>query len=382
MRTSVVVVTGQGDTAEIAEVLLSTPGTALVQHRFDGHVVHRRTSLERDGVAVHTAEVLELTHGCVSCTVRDDLIEHLRRLHRRPDVDRIVIRLGPWLEPEPVCIAITRSAAARDLRIGAVITSVDSRTWLAQALGDEVLPDGRTVAQVAVGQVEFADAVVLNTPQTETLEVVRRLAPRSRITVGAERLALALNHLDAHSRRGCSDNPHSPLLRGQPPLGTAGLVRLLEFTSRLPFHPQRLYAAVDLLLDGVVRTRGRLWVASRPDQVMWMESAGGGLRVDHAGKWLASMTSSEAAYVDPQRRAMADLMWDYRFGDRHTSMTVLVCGADGDEVLAGLRGALLTDDEAAHPERWRHYPDPFGGWHGDGCDDSVRIGPSAPDGLA
>ena len=67
---------------------------------------------------------------------------------------------------------------------------------------------------------------------------------------------------------------------------------------------------------------------TRGDQVMWLESAGGGLRVASAGKWLAAMTSSEVAYVDPERRAFADLMWEHRFGDRHTSMTILACGAD------------------------------------------------------
>ena len=96
---------------------------------------------------------------------------------------------------------------------------------------------------------------------------------------------------------------------------------------------------------------------------MWLESAGGGLRVDHAGLWLAAMTSREVAYVDPERRAMADLAWSDRHGDRHTSMTVLVCGADPEKILAGLRGALLTDDEMARPQSWRHYPDPFGDWH-------------------
>ena len=232
---------------------------------------------------------------------------------------------------------------------------------------DDELPDGRTLAQVVVGQAEFADLVVLDHPEPVTLAVLRRLAPRARITVGRTRVELALAHLDDDSRRGRSDHPHAPLLAGLPPLAADGAVGIVEFSARRPFHPERLHAAVDLLLDGVVRTRGRLWLANRDDQVMWLESAGGGLRVASAGKWLAAMTASEVAYVDPERRAFADLMWEHRFGDRHTSMTVLVCGAEPAELVDALNGALLTDDEMACPRSWSGYDDPFGDWHEDPC---------------
>ncbi|CAN3131286.1 Zinc chaperone Rv0106 [Mycobacterium sp. smrl_JER01] len=359
MRTPVVVVTGQSDTEAAAGTLVTCTGTALVEHRFDGHVVHRRTTLVQRGMAVTADAVLELTRCCVSCTVREDLLEHLAGLHRRPDVDRIVVRLSPWLEPEPVCYAIMHSPVARDVAVSAVVATVDSAGWLAQALGEDELDDGRTVAQVVVGQVEFADVVVLTEPHSDTLATVRRLAPRARVTVGTSRLEGALAHLEADARRGRSDDPHGSLLAGQPPLEAAGPVRLVEFQARRPFHPERLYAAVDVLLDGVVRSRGRLWLANRPEQAMWLESAGSGLRVTHAGKWLAAMTSREVAYVGPERRAMADLIWGYRYGDRHTSMTILVCGADETVILDALRGALLTDGEMDRPRDWCGYPDPF-----------------------
>jgi G3E family GTPase len=378
MRTPVVLVAGQGDADAVAGALMRQAGTVVVEHRFDGHVVRRRMAMLRDGELITTEDALELAHGCVACTIRNDLLVLLRKLHRRGDVDRIVLHLAPWLEPEPICWAIncTRvrvgpgyldGPAARDVVIAGVVTCVESVDWLGQALGDEELPDGRTVAQVVVGQAEFADLLMLNHPEPATLAVLRRLASRARITVGVGRVELALAHLDSGSRRGRSDHPHAPLLAGQPPLGADGAVGILEFSARRPFHPKRLHAAVDLLLDGVVRTRGRVWLANRADQVMWLESAGGGLRVASAGKWLAAMTASEVAYVDPERRALADLMWEHRFGDRHTSMTILMCGADPAELADALKGALLDDDEMARPESWKRYDDPFGDWHEDPC---------------
>jgi G3E family GTPase len=374
MRTPVVLVCGQGNADGVAEVLAQESGTVVVRHRFDGQVVVRSVRIHDD-----TSQwPLEVANGCVACTVRDDLLVLLRRLHRRSDVCKIAVVLMPWLEPEPVCWAIDNvrvgpgyidGPAARDVRVDAVVSSIDASNWLSQAVGDDELADGRTAAQVVVGQAEFADVLVLTEPESKTLSVLRRLAPRSRITVGTDRLEMALNHLEPDARRGRSSHPHEPLLAGQPSLDPDGDVGLLLFSARRPFHPQRLHVALDLLLDGVVRARGRLWLANRFDAVMWIESAGGGLMFNYIGKWLAAMNPNQLAYVDPQRRALAAADWDNRLGDRHVSMTVLVCGAEPEVIVDGLRGALLTDDELSRPNEWARYDDPFGDWHEDPCDD-------------
>lgn len=385
MRTPVVLVAGQGDTDSVAEQLSRKPGTVLVRHTYDGQVVLRTVGNH----AARSEWPLELAHGCVSCTVRDDLLILLRRLHRRTDVTRIVVQLMGWHEPEPVCWAIDNihvrvgpgyidGPASRDVAVEAVVTCVDTLPWLHEAVGEDELDDGRTVAQVVVGQAEFADVLVLTEPESTTLAVLRRLTPRARITVGADRVEMALAHLEPDSRRGRATSPHDALLAGQPPLDSDGEVAIIEFTARRPFHPQRLHAAIDLLLDGVVRTRGRAWLANRPTDVMWVESAGGGMHFSNAGRWLAAMDTSERAYADPERLAMAAIEWDDCFGDRHVSLTVLVCGARSDDIVDALRGALLTDDEFSQPDEWAGYPDPFGDWHEDPCDEPVTDEPANP----
>ena len=79
------------------------------------------------------------------------------------------------------------------------------------------------------------------------------------------------------------------------------------------------------------------------------------------------MTAAEVAETDSERRIFAELQWEYRFGDRHTAMTVLVCGAEPTEILDALGGALLTDRELAAPQEWSRYQDPIGDWHQDPC---------------
>ncbi|MCV7382888.1 ribosome hibernation factor-recruiting GTPase MRF [Mycolicibacter longobardus] len=379
MRTPVILVAGQHGTYAAVDALRAKAGTVTVGYRLDGHVVVRETTSGPVGTAKVSA--LELAHGCVTCTIRNDLLVLLRRLHRRANAERIVVHLLDWLEPQPICWAIRNvrvrvgpgyidGPAGRDVEVAAIVTCVNATTWLSEALGDDELDDGRTIAQVVVGQAESADAIVVSDPDPTALAVLRRLAPRARITAGIDRLERALSHLDADARRGRGDDPHAPLLAGQPSLRAEGPVEMIEFHARRPFHPQRLHSALDVLLEGVVRARGRLWLANRGERAVWLESAGGGLQTALAGKWLAAMTGAEATRVTPERHAFADLIWDHRYGDRHTSLVVLTCGADTEQIRVGLTGALLTDDELRHPNQWSSYPDPFGDHHQEPCDET------------
>lgn len=383
MRTPVILVAGQGAGTDAVDVLLRDEGTAVVGYSVDGHVVVRQVSNMRDTKLVITQWPLEITNCCVTCTIRNDLLILLRQLHRRDDVQRIVVQLMEWLDPEAICTAINDTSvqlgpgyidgpAGRDVGIQAVVTCIDTGAWLSQALGEDELDDSRTVAQVVVGQAAFADVLVLTEADRATLAVLRRLAPRARITVGLQHFTTALKHLDAQSRRGRSDDPHDSLLAGQPPLHPDGEVELLEFNARRPFHPERLHQAIDALLDGVVRVRGRAWLASQPDTVVWIESAGGGLGVGDAGRWLAGMSESDRAYADPERTAMAASHWDDRFGDRHIALTILVCGANPGTIMTALHGALLTDAELDNPQGWAGFPDPFGEWHEDPCSERAH----------
>ena len=373
MRTPVVLVAGQGTADEVADRLITTKGTISVSYALEGHLAIRQIVEMRSERRIISVWPIEVT-GCVNCAIRADLLPLLRRLHRREEVSRIAVRLPIWGDPESLCTAIENTPlhlgpgyidgpAARDVVVAAVVTGIHSASWLHQALGDDELDDARTVAQVVVGQAEFADVLVLTEPDARTLAVLRRLSPRARITVGTDNVELALANLDPLARRGRSDDAHDPLLAGQPPLRPDGEVQLLEFNARRPFHPLRLHHAIDELLDGVVRIRGRSWIASRPDAVVWIESAGGGLGVAHCGTWLADMDTTERAYVDPERVALAGALWDDRFADRHVALTALLCGADPEAITNALAGALLADDELARPQDWSDYPDPFGEWH-------------------
>jgi G3E family GTPase len=176
-------------------------------------------------------------------------------------------------------------------------------------------------------------------------------APRSSTVHGL------LEAVPATARKGAVTDAHAPLLRWCPPLEPDCGVVLTVFEARRPFHPARLYGAIDVLLSGVVRTRGRIWVATQPDVALWLESAGGGLRVGHAGAWLAAVGDDAWQRVDPDRRAKASMDWHPRWGDRVQEIVILSHDASPAHVVTTLRDALLTDEELAGD--WHGYEDPF-----------------------
>lgn len=377
-----------GAEAVIARISALDPDVAVLHHDLrdigSGHVHRRLRHGDRDEWTV-----LELAHGCLSCTLREDLLPQLHLLGRPGGPRRIVLHLDPALEPEQVCWSLARVlvdgapiTARVDLR--GVVTCIDSGSWLDDATGDltvgergmaELPDDERTVAQVAVGQAEFAD-VLVHTGTADAWQLARTDAVLERLAPGVPRMFLSgldarvlLTDLPPTARRGRPDDVHGPLLRGQPSLARDCGVQLSVFSARRPFHPERLHDAIDALLDGVVRTRGRIWLATRPEAVLWLESAGGGLRIGHAGEWLAAGDAATWAAADPERRALASLGWHPRFGDRAQDIVVLSHDADPTGIEAALATALLTDAELAAGEAaWRTFPDPFGWWHTDPCD--------------
>lgn len=135
---------------------------------------------------------------------------------------------------------------------------------------------------------------------------------------------------------------------------------VVHFVERRPFHPMRLHHALDVLLDGVLRTRGRVWVASQPDVALWLESAGGGLAVGRRGPWLAALDDWSA--IPAERRAAALATWDPYYGDRSQELVVITATAQVEDITAALHDALVTDEELALAGEL-DFLDPFAACH-------------------
>lgn len=403
-RTPLTLVTGldRALSARIAHTL-TTPGTVVVSHDLrdveHGRVVRSIHRMDADGTDHYSLDDVELEHGCVSCTLRLDLLPLLRTLHRET-VARIVVVLDPVVEPEHVALEIkstvvevpglTPAPAGDDVALLHTVCGVDAARWLADATGDVTLAeeglgvgeDERTLAQVAVGQVRFADTLIVERADAvdsawdlaRLHAVLIRLAPgagmrtlNSQQSLDSALMAGALSSGTTHSPHGRPRRPFDPLLAGRPDLTADCGVELFVYEATRPFHPGRLHDALDALLDGVVTAHGRLWVAANPDDILWLDSAGGALGILRVGSWLATDPEAEA---DDDHRAVASMIWDETYGDRHSSLAVLCHRAVPDEIRSALDGALVTDAElAGGPEYLAALPSPFGTEHHDPCDD-------------
>lgn len=386
-HTPVVIVAGLALTAAqaVADALLDVR-TAVVHHDLAqlpcGMMIRRiRHGADDDTTA------RQLAHGCVSCMLREELLPLLRSLATSADLDRIVLHLDPRMEPETVCWALEHMMVEGDpvtdmVTVQAVLTVLDAASWLADATGNQGLSerrlaagleDDRTVAQLAVGQVEFADAIIVAGAATDvdtarrTDAVLDRLvpvAPQARATqLDVEALLAAV---PANSRRGRVDDSHAVLTHHTYPWHTQHGVGTVLFGARRPFHPARLHDALQVLLQGVVRARGRMWIATQPDQALAVESAGGGLRIAQAGPWLGAVP--DWSNINVERALMASLRWDNQFDDREQALLIIYHATDPEVIIPALDAALITDTElTAGEQEWRTWSDPFGHFHTDPC---------------
>ncbi len=382
---------------------LALPGTALISHDLRalplGYVI-RQTRKMRDDADDFAIDGIPLDHGCATCTVRRDLLPMLRRLHREPGVERIVVALDPAFEPESVAAEIIGTVvedddlpagtAGEEVTIRATIAVVDEQTWLRDATGDLTVyeaklateEDERTLAQLAVAQVRFGDVLVIeggadgdHYRAAQLRAVLRRINPAAiqqpvgpHQSVTIDQLIVSLAALRPESRRGRPTTPFDPLLDGCPPLAGDCGIEMVVFEADRPFHPERLHEAIDVLLDGVVCSRGRIWLTSSPDHLLWLESAGEALGLSRGGRWIAARTDAECARLDPAVRAMAAARWDDEHGDRHSSIVVVTHRADTSEIEAALTAALVTDEEIARGRVClAALPSPFGDVHHDPC---------------
>ncbi|MDG4793265.1 GTP-binding protein [Micromonospora sp. WMMD1082] len=388
-------------TYAVARALLAAdPALLLVRHDLAdvrAGTVHR---VVRDRSGVREDKRISLAHGCVSCTLREDVLPTLARLARdHPDRD-LVLMLPEVVEPEAVAAAcahcLVDGAPISDLlHVDSYVTVVDAEHLLdglastddLKALGiHAAADDDRSLADVIVRQIEYADTIVLWGQSRDGGYDTSRLAVLlGRMTPWATQVLVDGDVVDARALtrqlRGTDRHrPETPgvLVRGleghtlglHEPHPDCGVVSVV-FRARRPFHPGRLHAVLEEVNAEVIRSRGHLWLASQPETVVAWEFAGGGLSLGSLGRWLAFLPDARWDEVSDHRRLAAALDWDPYYGDRHQHLVFIGLDLDPAGLHRTLARCLLTDAELADGEQtWRGYDDPF-----TGCFPLADLGP-------
>ncbi|MCM4077998.1 CobW family GTP-binding protein [Paractinoplanes hotanensis] len=368
-------------------LLVTDPTLILVAHDLTGvrDGVVRRTVRTSDQVLEDDST--ELVHGCVSCTLREDVIPTLVRLSRRHPGSDLLLALPPAVEPEAVAAAYAMSGADA-VRLDSFVTVVEAAGLLDDLTSTDGLRDrdrhaaandDRAVADVVSRQVEFADTIVVwSSPEIDVLErdrltaLLHRLAPwAAHVRIGDSPM-VDCTALAARLLRTSRHDPAVPGMLGRAlegyPIGIhdpAGehSVNAMLFHSRRPFHPRRLHDVLDDLTSETLRGRGHLWIATQPDAAIGWESSGSGLRLGNLGRWLASLPRERWGEASDMRRLAADANWDPYYGDRTTALSFVGLDLDVEAMTATLRRCLLTDAEIADgADGWHALPDPFAGF--------------------
>ncbi|MEV0276811.1 GTP-binding protein [Streptomyces sp. NPDC050610] len=364
--------------AAVDRLLRDVPGSVALHHDLstatEGTV--RRTVRDRSGV--RDRGEAPLVNDCACCALREDLVPELERLAEDGDCRLAVVELWDSVEPKAMAEVVAVHGGP-ELLLTAVFTAVDPALVVpCLACGDDLAEAGlaaapgdqRTVGDTFARQLEYPSVLALVDASAEgaidpadpddlaAFALLDQLAPAARqVGVGSGGLAAAaLAGFDVEAA-AARQHPACALL---PQAADAGGVATLVWQRRRPFHPGRLYAALEDLTCAAARSRGRFWLADRPDTLLSWDAAGGALCVENAGPWLAALPDAAWELVDPARRVAAAMDWHPEHGDRAQHLAFTSPGLDGDGLRALLDSCLLTDAEyAAGPAAWRRLSPAF-----------------------
>ncbi|MFF7552546.1 CobW family GTP-binding protein [Streptomyces olivaceus] len=371
----------------VARLLADVPGSVVLHHDLATAAAGTVVRTVRDATGILSAGEAPLVNDCACCALREDLVPELVRLADAGGTPLAVVELWDSVEPKAMAEVVT----AGGFTVTGVITAVDPALVLPYlGNGDDLAEGGlaaaatdqRTVADTFARQLEYAPVLALaeglpGSPEAddEDRELLAQLHPTARrVPIGhgnpagappagpasaspssaLARAALAGFDVEAAA---AAQHPACALL---PADADAHGVATLVWHRRRPFHPERLYAALEDLTCAAARSRGRFWLAGKRDTLLHWDAAGGALCVEGAGPWLASLPDAAWELVPPVRRAAAALDWHPEHGDRCQHLVFTSPGLDRDGLERLLESCLLTDAEyAAGQAAWELLPPAF-----------------------
>lgn len=334
-------------------------------------LVHREL---RDAGGAFDVGDVPLTNDCPCCALREDLLPRLLGIADEGRHGLAIVELWGGSDPHPAVEVVAGGESdgrqlADVVELAGVVTAVDPDRLIGElSVPDDLVLHGehtarrdeRTRAEALAHQIEYATtlAVPRATAHAPGLALLRRLHATARVVrLGTGTLTrAALGGFDVAAARD-RVNPAIALLPQQ--RDEAGVTTLV-WERRRPLHPGRLHAALELLVPAAQRSRGRFWLANRPDLLLAWDAAGANLAVEECGPWLTALPDAAWDRYPPARRAAAALDWHPLHGDRVQRLSFTAEGLDADGITALLDSCLLTDTELAAGEGgWKALPDAF-----------------------
>ena len=380
---------GAGKTTLLNRVLNNRDGRRVAVIVNDMSEVNIDADLVREGTELSRSEetLVEMSNGCICCTLRDDLLKEVRKLSEEGRFDYLLIESTGISEPLPVAAIFDfRDENGHSLsdvaRLDTMVTVVDAVNLLedfsshdfltdrGESLGDG---DDRSLVSLLTEQIEFADVVILNKvadagPQRtdNARKIIRALNGDAKI--------IETNHSEVSADTILDtglfdfDTAHEHPMWAKELYGFANHtpedeeygIESFAYHARAPFDPQKLHSVLNGTLPGVIRAKGHFWIATRPDWAAEFSLAGALSSIAPLGRWWASVPEDRLP-THPQAQAEIARNWVEPWGDRRQELVFIGAGLEREEICARLNTALV-DADAFEPWAWADMADPFPQW--------------------
>lgn len=382
---------GAGKTTVLNHILSNREGRRVAVIVNDMSEVNiDATQLEQD-VTLNRADekLVEMSNGCICCTLREDLLIEVRQLAESGRFDHLVIESTGISEPLPVAETFTfedegGGSLSEVAQLDTMVTVVDAANFFedyeeAQALQDrgEHLgeEDERSVTDLLVDQIEFCDVLLVSKTDlvsesqlTRLTGVLRSLNSRAEI-LPVQNGAVPLNKVLGTGRFSFEQAQQAPgwlmEMRGEhvPETEEYGISSFV-YRARRPFHPAKFHDFLHQPWENgrLIRSKGYFWLASRPELAGQWSQAGGIGRHGFAGMFWKAVPESHWP-EDPEYRSMIQSFWQEPFGDMRQELVFIGQNLDQARVTRELDQCLLDDDQlAAGKAYWATFNDPFPSW--------------------
>lgn len=379
---------GSGKTTLLNHILNHREGRRIAVIVNDMSEVNIDKDLVADGGGLSRTDekLVELSNGCICCTLRDDLLKEVERLVHKGNIDYIVIESTGISEPVPVAqtFSYIDEAMGIDLtsicRLDTMVTVVDANRFVNDIHSEDLLvdrnqgadvTDERSIADLLIDQVEFCDVLVLNKTDLVTNEaldklehILRTLQPDAKIIKTTQSQVDINDVLDtgrfdfekASNSAGwikeLTEGGHETHTPETEEYGMSSFV----YSRRLPFHAKRFNDWLEQMPQNIVRSKGIVWLAQYNEVACLLSQAGSSCNISPVTYWVASMSKEKREEILAQRRDVAE-SWDIEYGDRNTQFVIIGTDLDQEKIEKELDACVVNSSEMNSD--WHQLEDPY-----------------------
>ncbi len=382
---------GAGKTTVLNHILNNRDGLRVAVIVNDMSEINIDAATVKHEVSFNRAEekLIEMSNGCICCTLREDLLEEITRLANEGKYDYLVIESTGISEPLPVAETFTftdenGSSLSDVASLDTMVTVVDALNFLndydqakslqevGESLGEE---DQRSVADLLIEQVEFADILLISKIDLISPKALARLKSILR-TLNTEATQIAIQNGQVPLKQVLATGKFSfekaqlapgwlKELRGEhiPETQEFGIVSFV-YQARVPFYPQKFYQFINNkeIAKKLIRSKGFFWLATRSQFAGSWSQAGGMARHGVAGLFWAALPKTQWPEDPVYLQSIKD-SWLEPFGDMRQELVFIGQGLDQQDITQRLDACLLSDEDLLKGEKfWATLPDPFPSW--------------------